>query len=771
MKKGITFFILFSFMVCSFAFSGFSQDSGSTQRRIAEIKVEGNNAVSTPTILSRLKIASGDDFDEGAINKELRRLYATGFFADVSVDIVERPEGITVVFTVKEKPVISVIEFRGNRKVKKVKLLKKVTIKPGDLLDHNAASQNSSEIRAFYVEQGYSNVTVAYEIETDQSTGQVKIIFVIDEGETIKIKKITFEGNNSVKTGELKKFMATKTAWWFIRKGALKDDEFEGDLSRIRSYYRSKGFLDALVTSRFDYSEDGKFMFITIVIAENKQYMIGEIVVEGQLAFPEEEVRDQIKIKTGDPFDYGEITNTIDALKALYYDKGYMNAEIDVNNRYNSATEAMDITFEITAHDEVYVGSVNIIGNTQTKDKVIRREVRAYPGEKYDGVQLKKSKEKLYNLGFFEDVYFDTSQTGDTNVKDLNITVKEAKTGELSFGGGYSSVDAFIGFVQIRQKNFDAMNFPTFTGAGQDLIIRGEIGSARTNYLLSWTDPWIFDLPYSFGFDLYRQEHEQYGDSGYDYDEKRTGGSLRLGKDLTDEVSMGLKYNLEEVDISDIPDTASEDLKDEDGKKYISRLIWSTQYDNRDNKFSPTKGVVAGMMLQDAGGIIGGDKDFVKGTLSAAYYYSIIPNVVLELSAVGGMAEPYSDTKKIPIYERFFVGGAETIRGYSERSVGPRDANDRDIRVGGNSMLVGNAEVTFPLYKKLIKGAVFFDVGSAMKDAGDIFDTNEYKSGTGVGVRVKTPIGPLQLDYGFPLNDNEGDKKEGHFYFSMSHGF
>ncbi len=768
-KKMFLFILVPIFLVMSSYGLVWGQGAFSSDKRISDIRIKGNKAVSTATILSRLKIKPGDQFVESALNKELKRLYAMGYFADVFVETEERAEGVVVVFTVVEKPAIDKIEFRGNARVKEARLAKKLTVKVGDLLDFNLVAQDVAELKAYYIEQGYSRARIDYSIETDPETGQATLVFLIDEGYPLRIKSIEIEGNKSIPDNELKKYMATKTAWWFIRKGAFNEEEFEADLNRIRSVYRSKGFLDARVTSRVDYSPDGKEMHLTVIVDEGKEYLVGDIGIRGDLAFPEKEIRTKITMKAGDSFDYDKIKEDVDGIRAFYYDKGYMDAEIDLRHKYNHVTDRMDIVYDIQAHDEVYVGKINIIGNTKTRDKVVRRELRVYPGAKYDGEKLKKSKERIYNLGFFEDVYFETVPTDEEDIKDLNVTVKETKTGELSFGGGYSSVDAFIGFAQIRQRNFDILNFPTFTGGGQDLVIRGEIGSARTNYFLSWTDPWIFDLPYLFGFDAYREEHLKYGSTGYDYDEIRTGGSLRLGKEITDELSTGLIYNLEEVKISNIPDDASQDLRDEAGDNMLSRLTWNLQYDTRDNKYSPTKGWIAGMSLENAGGFIGGSKDFVKGYLHTSFYYSILESLVLEIKGRTGMAAPYASTDKVPIYERFFAGGATTIRGYKQRAVGPRDS--RNNVLGGDAMIIGNAELTFPIWKKLMKGAVFYDVGNVMRDAEELFTNTSYKQAAGIGIRVKTPIGPLKLDYGYPLSDNHGDKKEGQFWFSVSHGF
>lgn len=772
----VSFTFVFSFLLVQHnSFSQTQQPPDQTavdapQEKIVDIKIAGNKSVSTATILNKIKIRIGDAFEEAAVNKEIKRLYAMGYFSDVFVETTDTDTGVVVMFTVVEKPLVSSIQFMGNKRIKEVRLKKNITIKDGDLLDYNIIAQDVTAVRNYYVSEGYSRASVDYRIEADESGERAIVVFVIDEGKPLTIKSIKVEGNKKIKAGEITKVMSTKSAWWFINKGSYDEDKLEEDLYRVSNLYRSKGYLDVKVTSREEYSADGKYLYLTVVIEEGKAYKVTGIEVTGELAFPKEDVVKNIKMKKGDPFDYELLKNDLESIRSFYYDKGYMNVEVDRSHRYDSASDGMTIIYNVTANNEVYVGKVNVIGNTVTKDKVIRREIRLYPGDKYDGKKLKRSKERIYNLGFFEDVYFEPTATSDKDVKDLNVTVKETKTGEFSFGGGYSSVDAFIGFVQLRQKNFDIMNFPTFSGSGQDLTMRAELGSNRNNFFLGWTDPWIFDYPYLFGFDVYRQEQDRSGIAGFGTNERRIGGDLKLGKEITDYLSTGLVYTLEQVRISDIPAEATDDLRKEEGENTISRLTWNINYDKRDNKFAPSKGYFTALSLQDAGGFLGGDKDFLKGQLTGSYYHSIINRVVLELRATSGLSDAYGDSDDLPIYERFYAGGARTIRGYKERGVGPRDAGS-NAPLGGEAMAVGNVELTFPIFENLIKGAVFYDVGNVWARVQDAYTSSDYKQGVGVGVRVKTPIGPIQLDFGYPLNENNNDKKEGRFYFSVSQGF
>jgi outer membrane protein insertion porin family len=350
------------------------------------------------------------------------------------------------------------------------------------------------------------------------------------------------------------------------------------------------------------------------------------------------------------------------------------------------------------------------------------------------------------------------------------VTVKVSKTGEFSFGGGYSSIDLLIGFVEITQRNFDIMNFPAFTGGGQSLSIKAEVGMVRNNFNIGWTDPWILGYPYSFGFDIYNMSHNKRGDVGWYYDETRTGGDLKLGKEFTDYFRGNLFYRLEDVRISDVIDNASQDFKDEAGSNWISSLAGELIYDTRDNVFNPTKGFMIDGSFEDAGGIFFGDKDFIKGTATAAIYHTFFKKFTLELRGRGGLTTAYGDSDEVPIYERFYAGGANTIRGYKERRVGPRDPGS-DVPIGGEAILIGNAELTFPIYEKMIKGAIFYDVGNVWRRAEDFMVGGNYKSGVGVGARVKTPLGPIRVDYGYPLVGNYDDERNGEFYFSMSRGF
>ncbi len=749
-------------MVSGSAFAQYTEG-----KTITAVKVENNKAISSEIILSKVKTKAGETFNQEVVNEDLKRLYATDYFTDVSIDVRETSGGVLVVFMVEEKSVIEDINFNGNVAFKTPKLKSLLKSKPNEMLNLAVLAQDISEIENFYSKKGYPFAEVKYEINIDKETGKARVTIVVNEKTRVKVAGIEIAGNRAIRTNEIKKVLSTKPAWFF-NPGIFKDEVLQEDLERIKSLYDDIGYLDAEIIPDLQYGPDGQMLKIVINIKEDKQYMVGDITVKGNLVLPEKEILSKITMSSGKPFSNRALRQDSSEVKQLYYDRGYMNAIQDVERNFNQSTGKIDITFNIDGKEPVYVGMVEIRGNMKTRELVVRRELRIYPGEKFSGDKIKRSKERLYNLGYFENVAFDTEPTETPDIQNLIVTVKETKTGEFSFGGGYSSVDMLVGFVEISQRNFDIMNFPTFTGGGQNLTIKAELGMVRSDFNISWTDPWIFGMPYAFGFDFYRAAHARKNDIGWAYDETRTGGDLRLGKDFTDEIRGILTYRLENVKISNLADDAAPELSKEVGSNDISSLALDLAYDTRDNIYVPSRGFIVNGSIEDAGGIFFGDKDYVKGTGTVAYYHSFFEKIVLELKARGGIAGAYGDSDEVPIYERFFAGGANTIRGYKERRIGPR-AGDQSI--GGNSIVVVNVEATFPLYEKIIKGAVFYDLGNVWAKSSDFLVGGDYKYGAGVGLRVKTPIGPVKLDYGYPFASNYDDEKNGEFYFSMSRGF
>ena len=765
---------LISIIFLCLAASAFAQkeetgEAAATSKIIKSVEVTGNKAISTATIMAKLKTRVGQVYYSQAARDDIKRLYETGFFSDISLDLEDVEGGLKVTFKVEERPIIEAITIEGNKTFRSSVLLHKLKSKQGQYMNLAVLKDDLTLIKKEYEKRGQPDVTVDQSMTTDPKTNKTKITIKVTEGKRIKIRNIYVDGNLHFPDNKILGLIKTRRVGWFFNPGFFKEDQFNDDLERIKDFYQKNGYLDVSVDYRLDYDAKGD-IYLRINIEEGKFYTVGSITFKGNVVATEKDLSGSVKAcPVGGVFTYDALKMDVANLQGFYFGKGYIYAQINESAALESQSGKVDISYTIKENEVVYVDRILIRGNIKTKDKVIRRELRIKPGERFDGDKLKRTKERLYNLGFFDEVNYDTDQGSAPDNRNLVVDVKEAKTGSFSFGGGYSSIDQFVGFVEIEQKNFDWQNWKTFTGAGQDLKLRGEMGSVRENFELSFTEPWMFDHPISFGFDLYSRVHDKDSDVGYGYREKRVGGDLRLSKELTEYIKGGLIYRLEEVEISDVDSTALDDLKAEEGKNLISSMEFTLTRDTTDNVFNPSRGLVLSGSYEIAGGPMGGDKKFNKVFGLASQYYPSFGKNVLQLQARAGIVTPYGDQKKVPIYERFFAGGANTIRGYEERTVGPADPKTSDP-LGGEALMIFNIEYTFPIVE-FIKGALFIDTGGVWEQVSD-FDMGGFKTGIGFGVRIKTPIGPLKLDYGIPLNKQPGkESKEGRFHFSMSHGF
>ncbi|MCK9603112.1 MAG: outer membrane protein assembly factor BamA [Candidatus Omnitrophica bacterium] len=791
MQKKI-FLILF--LILAFSLSAFAQNEDpqeelssekiSPPKLVTAIEIEGNKAISTNTVISKMKTRIGSPYQENVANDDLKRLYLLGFFSDIKMDTKDYKGGYKIVITVVERPIIDKITFSGIRRItlKDEKIKTMLKSKEAQYLDYPSLAEDVRTLEKLYEKMGFSQSVITYKVTpTDQEKNKVSVEFSVSEGRKVTIKGIYILGNNSFPAKRILGLLKTKRGW-LLNAGILKDEVLKEDIERIKSFYQREGFADVAV--EYEVKPDPNktfFMYITIKITEGKQYRVGNITIQGNKDIPEKMILSKIKdCAPGNVFSQDTMRQDAANIQSLYFDKGYITCEVQENTALNPASGRVDIVYNIRENGIAYVDKIRIRGNIKTKDIVVRREMRIKPGDKFDGEKLRRSKERLQNLGFFEEISYDTQDTSEPDKKDLVVEVKESKTGAFSFGGGYSTVDEFVGFVEIEQKNFDWQNWPYFTGDGQDLRFRASIGSVTNEFDLSFTEPWVFDYPLAFGFDAYRRTHKRDTDVGYGYDEKITGGDLRLNKELSEYVRGSLTYRLDSINIENISEGASSDLNDERGTNKISSGEFGLSYDSRNNVFDPTRGDLIGGTFQAAGGPFAGDKDYLKLFLRASHYFPMPRGSVLEIRGRVGLAGTYGNSEKLPIYERFFAGGADTVRGYHERTAGPVDPVSKDP-LGGNSLLIGNIEYTYPLFS-FLKVAGFFDVGNVWRRVGDIGSSTDafgvensggFKSSVGLGLRIKTPIGPIVLDYGIPFNKEPGEESKGggRFHFSASHGF
>ncbi len=743
-------------------------DSG---KIVKAIDVRGNKSIGIAQVLAKIKLRVGQEYLENVVSDDLKRLYNTGHFVDVQIEHEDYNGGYKVIVVLKEKPIVDELTFSKLRHFNKRYLESKMKTKKDKFLDNKTIKDDINTIEDLYKKKGLTQVKVDVETFVDETTNKASLHFIIREGYRVKIKRIQVYGNTAYADGRLIKVVKSRWAWLF-NSGTLKEDVLEEDMTRLQTFYEQNGYIDAKAGYKVDPLYKG-LVNVVITVEEGKRYYVGDVVFVGNAVLSEYDIKSNLKnMREGNVFSREKLDEDLGNIRNAYFDRGYISANVEESTSFNNDTGKVDIKADIKEGNLAYIDKIKIQGNTQTRDIVIRRELRMYPGDQFDGKKLRKSKERLRNLGYFEDVGYDIEDTDKADQKDLVVQVKEAKTGSFSFGGGYSTVDKLLGFIEVEQKNFDISNWPSFTGGGQDLRIRAEAGSTRRNLMLSFTEPWLFDYPISGGFDAFLTERKRDSSTGYAYDERRTGGDLRLGKRFDDNFSIGSFYRLEQIKINNLDTGVSADLASEEGSNVVSDVGFSTAHDYRDSPLNPTKGWIIENNADVAGGALGGDKDFYRLQTGGTYYvpFKFGERIsVLQVGAKTGMIKAYGSTDKVPIFERYFAGGAQSIRGYNERRVGPLDANTNDS-IGGEAMVVGNVEYTIPIVD-VLKAAVFFDTGNVWAKASD-YGSDGLKSGTGAGLRIKTPIGPINLDYGFPLNTEPGEtKKSGKFYFSVSRGF
>jgi outer membrane protein insertion porin family len=790
MRKNLSVFFLIIGMALFLApFSFLSAQSESEQetpslspasfKTVTAIEVQGNKSISSNTVISKMKTRLGSPYQENVISDDLKRLYLLGFFSDIKIDTADYKDGIKIIINVVERPIVEKITFSGIRRLRTTteKLKGDLKSKETQYLDYPNLADDVRTLQKKYERLGFSQAKVDYKADIDEKTNKAKILFNIVEDKKVRIKDILVKGNYAFSRNRILRLMKTKRAWLF-NPGVLKEDVLAEDMERVKSFYNKAGFTDVKVG--YEIVPDTfkpHLLYIHIKIEEGKKYLVGNINIQGNKDIPLSDILESLKICVpGKVFSKEAMKVDIANIQSLYFDRGYISCQVQEAPSVNAYTGRVDILYSITENEVAYVDKIKIRGNVKTRDVVIRRELRILPGDRFDGEKLRRSRERLQNLGFFEQLSYDTEETDVSDRKNLVVDVKETKTGAFSFGGGYSTVDKFIGFIEIEQKNFDWKNFPYFTGAGQDLRLRASFGTISSGFDLSYTNPWVFDYPVSFGFDAYRHTHEREEDVGYAYDEKITGGDLRLGKEISEYVRANITYRYDVIDISNVDPVASNALKKEAGINSVSSIRPGLTFDSRDNVFDPRKGDLVTGSFELAGGPFGGDKDFWKLNSRFSHYFPLPKDSALEIRARVGVGESYGDSGEIPIYERFFAGGAYTIRGYEERSIGPVDPLTNDP-LGGEALLVGNMEYTIPLYRATdnsfkINMAAFYDTGSVWAKLSNL-GSGSFYSGIGFGVRLKTPIGPIMVDYGIPLDKSPGeqDKGSGRVHFSAGHAF
>jgi outer membrane protein insertion porin family len=710
--------------------------------RIAKITILGNVKVEEGVIRGAIKSQVGEVFSTEQVREDLRSIFALGYFSDIQVDIKSTPRGKEVIFIVAEKPSIKEIIITGNQKVKLDAIKEKMTLTPRSILNLEKVKENSENIRKLYFSKGYYGVKVEYKVDSLE-TNLAVVTYSIEEGPKGSISRVIFRGNNNVKSSRLRKVMMTKKKnilSIITKTGVLDEDVLKNDLQLVSAYYVDQGYLDVKVSEPKIDLHDPKRIQIEIEIVEGSQYRLGNIDFRGDVLTTKEDLFKILKIKRNDVYQTSVIRKEIGVLTEKFSDQGYAYVEIMPETSVDPKDLLVHLTFDIEKKKRVSFEKIRIVGNTKTRDKVVRRELRVAEGELYSATKLNKSRDRLKRTGFFKEADFTTSQ-GSTDEKiNLDVKVEEAPTGALSFGMGYSSLEKVVGTASLSDRNLFGK------GYSGTLIFR--LGSLTRDFRLGFTDPYFLGYPYTAGFDLYNENRDF---STYSY--KIMGGDIRFGKELTENIRGDMMYKLENINVFDVSQDASVFIKEQEGKKTTSAVSLSLSMDTRDNFFAPTRGGKHSLFFQNAGGILGGDNYFVKVVGETSWFFPMPLNTVLNLRGKAGFIEPYGG-REAPIYEKFFVGGIYSVRGFEWGKAGPVDQNNEPL--GALKMVAFTSELLFPLSREIgLRGALFWDIGKGFDKLSDL---TPLKTGAGFGVRWFSPIGPIVVDFGFNLFPKKGEK-------------
>ncbi len=759
--------------------------------REIEVRFIGPETVNRSVVMANIQTAVGKPRSREIIEQDVRNLINTGYFFDVRV--LEEPvvNGLRIVFQVQGKATIKEIVFEGEKRFKEERLRKESTQKIGDSLDERKAHDDARKMQELYEKAGYPDAKVTYDVAVDKDTGKAVLKFKILEGERVLIKAIKFTGNKAYPDERLCKLLKTRRHWlgsWLAGTGVLKDDEFKEDLDKLRDFYHSNGYIDMEIRGTRIQRVGALWMVVYIDLFEGAQYKVGAVAIDGNRLFPTTELDKQLKMTTAKTFTPTGMSADQKALVDYYGARGYLDTDVRPIRSPNVQTGRIDITYAIHEGELTYIEKVEIRGNSKTKDKVIRRELAVHPAEIYDSVRVDRSVDRLKNLGYFSKVEADPEPTDVPNHKNLVLNLEEQRTGSVNFGAGFSSVDSLIGFVEMTQGNFDLFNWPSFTGGGQKLRLRLQVGLKRQDEVLSFVEPWFLDRKLALGFDLF---HHAANYLSSVYNEQTTGASLSLEKAFTEFLRGQIQYGIQYITI-DTDKSASPEMQSQSGPHLQSSIGGTVTYDTRDNVFLTTRGMRTEANAEIDGGGLGGDVNIYKLNLQSSVFFPLPNQQVIELKGAVRVVDAFGATAAnatnvietivnstepketvlrqvdgVPIFDRLFLGGPNDLRGFGFRQVGPKDVDGQPI--GGNTSVNGTVEYTYPIIER-VRGAVFFDIGNVYQDAYE-FTASELKSDAGLGLRLNLPIGPLRLDYGYPIMTDRETGKVGKFQFSVGYQF
>jgi outer membrane protein insertion porin family len=722
---------------------------------VKDIAVQGNRRVQEAVILGRVSARVGAPFQPTRLAEDIRAIFALGFFDDVQLRVEDFEGGVKVTFAVVERPFVRDIIFDGNKKLDSAALSEKIDLRLGSVYNPVEVNRAADKIKDAYEESGYYEVAVTPDVEK-LPDGDVTVMFRIAEGRKISIDRVVIEGTHGLAPKDIKAIMATQEREYYVLRGTVQRQRLDEDVERIVALYNDHGYMQARVESTdIQIDRANASAVIVVKVVEGPQFRVGGVDVTGTRVLPVEEVRRRILLKPGDLFSRSSLRESTRAIQDLYSAIGRASAEVNPEIAQDLPNLRINVTFDIAEGPEVFVERINITGNTRSEEKILRREIPMAEGDLFTSQKLARARQRLVNLNYFDKVNATTAPGASRDRIIVNIDVTEKPTGLFSIGGGYSSQDSFIGTLDLSQRNF--------LGRGWEVFLRLRGGANTQEGQIGFTEPWLFVRPISAGFDLFNNRR-----IFDDYTVNSLGGDIRLGRPLEEYSRINVIYRASQDTVSDVDDDASLDLRNAEGTFYTSMIGVAVTRDTRDNVFETSRGSYASLGLDFAG--IGFGEQWFRLVGSTSYFHPL-PwlNHVLSARISGGYSFGWGDGP-VPLFERFYLGGANSIRSFRAQEVSPVDS--RGTRIGGNIQLLGNVEYTVPLFFG-IRAAAFYDVGNVWgpdTGAGQKFDITDLKQAIGLGLRGTSPFGPIRVDYGVNPNPKNGERF-GNFNFSVGSAF
>ena len=754
--------------------------------KVGKLQFRGNRKVEDDAIKANIKAKPGSVLTQEMLRDDVRAIWKMGFFEDVQVEATDTKDGMALVFVLKEKPSINKIYVGGNEEVPLSKINEVLDVKREQILDLSKLKKNVEKIKQLYVEKGFYMADVTYELKRN-TPSEVDVWFRVHENAKVEVRRVNFVGNKAASDKDLRDVVVTREGNVLSilnQSGTYREDVFQRDLLLIQAFYWDRGYVQVKVGSPLlELSPDKQSMYITINIDEGPQYRLGTVHVEGDLLESEAFFLKRVSVKTGEIFNRSKLSEDLQRLTDFYKDRGYAYVNASPSTPVDEKTRTVNVSFEIQKGELVYFDRINIRGNSKTRDKVIRRELRIIEGEQFSQSLIDYSKRRVTALGYFEKVEITTKRGGTDSQMEVNVEVAERPTGTFQIGAGFSSVENFIAQAQISQNNL--------LGRGQLLTLQAQLSSLRQLFLLQFQDLYFLDTNWTFGFNLFKQDRYLYS-----FVRSSKGASLTWGYLLAEDLRLMLTYTLEDVSVSTggFRSLFSGGQRDPTPVGSIANLLRSgttsagralLSYDSRDNRLFPTKGFYNTLSAEVADHFLLSENVFTRYEAVGRFFYPIWGPFVFRMKLEGGLIAS-RDPRGVPIFERYFVGGIYDIRGFAPRSLGPtiraqsnqaQDAPLSNFLVGGNLQVLGNAEIEFPIFDKVgIRGVVFADMGNAFnledqyckikpfgvdpsKDpCSGPFDLGAYRQSWGFGFRWFSPIGPLRFEWGIPFKTLPGEQ-------------